>query len=262
MKAAIRALSLASIVLWVAILVFSVTAIQSVMNLDFQVGEIQTIPVGERVIFSLPFQIKNSGYYDIATLNVTTQILDYTGISIEVSETLIPVISRGNRVETAHNISINVYDVMSTDYIHLVLHDSFFDLQTFVSLNFAHAFPIQISLNASMPWGAPFSNFSVGDISVSPEYNSTHGEIRIPVTFENHSILAITGTLHLEILNDKEEVVTSGQTEVTVQPGNTYQDQINTYPSLGDAAKFTESGRVHLIFESPMRTVEWWTSYG
>ena len=262
MKPAIRALGLATTILWILIIVFSVTALQSIINLDIGFGEAQIFPSSKGMMFSLPFFINNTGYYDISELNVTTRITDYNGTLLALSKTFVPLVSRGSSVETAHNISVDLRDVMSMDYIQLFLNDSFFGLDTSIALNFAHIIPLQISTNATIPWGAPFSNFSVGEISVSPDYNDTHGEVVIPLSFENHAFFGITGTMQLETYNDVNELVASGKTDLDVPSQHTYEGQVYAYASLDDVSKLTESGNVRIIFETPMFIVDWWAPYG
>lgn len=261
MKPAIRALGLATTILWILIIVFSVTALQSIINLDIGFGEAQIFPSSEGMMFSLPFFINNTGYYDISELNVTTRITDYNGTLLALSKTFVPLVSRGSSVETAHNISVDLRDVMSMDYIQLFLNDSFFGLDTSIALNFAHIIPLQISTNATIPWGAPFSNFSIGEISSLP-HNDTHSEVVIPLSFENHAFFGITGTMQLETYNDVNELVASGKTDLDVPSQHTYEGQVYAYASLDDVSKLTESGNVRIIFETPMFIVDWWAPYG
>ena len=80
MKIATRMLTVASIILWVVILFFSVTAVYSVMNVGVNIGgEAQVLPTSNGIKFSLPFSIDNNGYYEIADLNVTTRVTDPDG---------------------------------------------------------------------------------------------------------------------------------------------------------------------------------------
>jgi len=259
MKPAIRALGIATITIWILLIVFSVTALYSVMNLGIDLGEPQYFPSNEGVVLSQPFFINNNGYYDISELNVTTRIEDSNGTLLTVSNTFVPLVSKGNNVEATHNISIELSD--ATERTELIFNDSFFVSDTFVALNFAHIVPVQMSMNMTVPWGAPFYNVSVEEISDLP-FNITHVRVVVPVSFENHSFLDITGTAQLEIYNDVNELVTSGETSLDVRSQNTYNEQVDTYVSLADVSKLTESGNVHFIFETPMFTVERWMPYG
>jgi len=257
MKPAIRALGIAIIIIWIFLIAFSVTALYSVMNLGIGFGEAQFFPSSTGVMLSLPFFINNSGYYDISELNVTTRITDSNGTLLTVSETFVPLVSTGSNIEAAHNISIELSDVM--ERIELIFNDSFFVFDTFVALNFARFVPVQLSMNMTVPWGAPFNNVSVGEISVLP-FNSTHVRVVVPLSFENNSYFDITGTMQLEIYNDVDELVTSGETSLDVRSQSPYDGQVDMDPT--EASKLTDSGRVHFIFETPMFTVEQWMPYG
>jgi hypothetical protein len=261
MKIAIRMLSIAIIILWLVILFFSVTAVYSVMNLGVNLGEVQILPSSKGITFSLPFSIDNNGYYEIADLNLTTRVTDTNETLIDLTETFVQSIPQDTTVNATHTIPVDLDSIMSLDYFPLLFEDSEFNVEIFVTLNFARAVPVQLSTNATVPWGAPLANFSIGSISVSP-LNSTHVEASIPIDFENHAILDLTGTLKLEVYNDSQNLITSGETVINVPSEHRYNDRIVMYTSLQDASKVASSGEVHLIFETPMFTVDWWDQYG
>jgi hypothetical protein len=261
MRQVVRALGWATSILWIGIILFSVTALYSVMNVDIGFGEAQIFPSSEGVVFSLPFHIDNNGYYDISELNITTIVTDRNGTLITLSETFVPLVSRGSSVETAHNVSIRLKDIMSIEFIPLLFNDSFFDLGTFITLNFAHAIPLQMSTHVTIPWGAPFYDLSVAKVSVIP-YNSTHFEVVISLSFENHAFFDITGTLQLEVYNNVNERVVSGRTSLDVPSGRKYDGQVIMYLDLVDLSGLTESGKVRVNFMTPMFVLEWWLPYG
>jgi len=261
MKIAIRMLGIATIILWLVILFFSVTAVYSVLNLVVNLGEVQMLPSSKGITFSLPFSIDNNGYYEIADLNLTTRVTDPDGTLIDLTETFVQSIPRDTTVNATHTIPIDLDSILSLDYLHFLFEDSEFNAEIFVGLNFARAVPVQLLTNATIPWGAPLADFSVGSISVSP-LNSTHAEASIPLSFENHAILDLTGTLTLELYNDSQNMITSEETIVRVPSQQSYSDRIVMYTSLQDASKVTSSGNVHVIFETPMFTVDWWDQYG
>jgi len=261
MKIAIRMLSIAAIILWIVILFFSVTAVYSVMNLGINVGEVQMLPSSNGIAFSLPFAIINNGYYELADLNLTTRVIDQNGTVFDVTETLVPSIPRGSNVNSTHTISVDLDDILSMDHVSLLLNDSSFNVEIFAALQFARAVPVQLSTNATIPWGAPFAHFTIRTISVSP-HNSTHVEARIPVSFENHAIIDLTGTLTVEVYSNSNEFITSGTASINVPPQQSYFDRLVGYAMQQDASKLTGSGKMHVIFETPLFVVDWWEQYG
>ena len=261
MKIAIRMLSIATVILWIVILFFSVTAVYSVMNVGISVGEVQMLPSSKGVTFSLPFSITNGGYYDLADLNLTTRITEPNGTVLDVTETFVPSIPKGTDINASHTIPIDIESILSLNHVSLLLNDSSFNVEVYAGLNFARAVPVQLATNVTLPWGAPLADFAVGTISVSP-YNDTHSEASIPVSFENHATLDIAGTLKLEVCNNLDEKIASGITVINVHPQQSYAGSIRVYPRLYDVSKLTGSGRIHMLFETPMFTVEWWEPYG
>ena len=256
MKQAIRALAIATLILWILLIAFAITAVYSVMNLGIDFGESQFFSSNGDVVLSLPFFINNRGYYDISELNVTTHVKNYNGTLLVLSETFVPLIASGSNVETAHNISIALPDILSMGYAEFLFNDSYFELDAFVALNFAHAIPVQISMNLTIPWGAPLSNLSIE--YVPPENNT----LVIPISFENHSFFDIVGTMQLEVYNDMNELVTSEQRSLNVFSYGEYDEPVEIYLSIGDLSKLTGSGNFRLVFDVPMFTVERWIPYG
>jgi hypothetical protein len=261
MKIVIRMLSIAAIILWVVILVFSVTAVYSVMNLGIDVGEVQMLPSSNGITFSLPFSITNNGYYELADLNLTTCVTDPNGTVLDRTETLVASIPRDSNVNASHTISVGLDSIMSMNHVYLLLNDSSFNVEIFASLDFAQAIPVQLSTNATIPWGAPFAHFSTGTISVS-SHNSTHVEAEMPVRFENHAVIDVTGTLKVELYDDSDQRIASGTANVNAPSQQRYAEDFVLYARQQDASKLTGSGNMHIVFETPVFVVEWWERYG
>ncbi len=261
MKIAVRMLSIATIILWLVILFFSVTAVFSVTNLGVNIGEVQMLPSTKGITFSLPFSITNNGYYELADLNLTTRVTDPNGTVLDLSETFVPSIPQGTHVNAPHTIPIDIDSFISMDHIPLMLNDSYFNVEIFACLNFARAVPVQLSTNTTIPWGAPLAQFSIGNISISP-HNRTHVEATIPISFENHAVVDIAGTLKIEVYNDSQELITSGLTTISVPSHHSYADSISAYVKQQDVLKLTSNGNRHMIFETPMFTLDWWEHYG
>ncbi|MCK4885065.1 hypothetical protein KAS24_03240 [Candidatus Bathyarchaeota archaeon] len=261
MNTAIRMLSITTFILWITIVFFSATAVYSVMNLGVNPGTVQMLPSGNGITFSLPFSITNNGFYELADLNLTTRVTDSAGTVLDLTETFVPSIPPGTNVNASHTIPIDLETILSMDHIPLLLDDSEFTVEIFAGLNFAQVVPVQISTNATIPWGAPFAHFSIGRISVSSQ-NSTHVEASIPVSFENHAIIEITGTLKLELINNSNEKIASGTTTISVPSQQNYADRILLYMKPQDISKLSGSGNLHMIFETPVFVVEWWEPYG
>ena len=261
MKIVTRMLTVASIILWLVILFFSVTAVYSVMNVGINIGEAQMLPSSTGINLSLPFSIDNGGYYEIADLNLTTRVTGHDGVVLDLTETFVDSIPQGTSVNASHTIKVDLEDILTLDYLPLMLNDTDFNVEIFAGLNFAGAIPVQLQTNVTLPWGAPFAGFSVGEVSVSL-HNSTHIEVAVPVTFENHAIIDIAGTLKIEVYNDSEERIASGRVALDVVRGQGFADDICIYSRYQDLVKVTGSGKLRLLFETPMFTVEWEEPYG
>ncbi|GAG06070.1 unnamed protein product, partial [marine sediment metagenome] len=69
-------------------------------------------------------------------------------------------------------------------------------------------------------------------------------------------------TLKLEFYNNSDEQIASGMTAISVPSQQNYADRIRVYARQQEISKLTGSGNLHIIFETPMFTVEWWEQYG
>jgi hypothetical protein len=261
MKIATSMLTVATIILWVLILFFSVTAVYSVMNVGVNIGEAQMLPTTNGIKFSLPFSINNNGYYEIADLNLTTRVTDPDGQVLDLTDTLVDSIPQGETVNASHTIEVDLEDILSMDHLTLLLNDSNFTVEIFADLNFARAVPVQLSTNVSLPWGAPFADFSVGDLSISL-HNSSYIELTIPVSFENHAIIDIAGTLKMEAYSNSDQRIASGVTNISVVSNQNFEDSILLYARAQDESKLVDGGKLHILFETYLFTVDWWEPYG
>jgi len=251
MRYAVRALSWATKILWILIIVFSATAVYSVMNVRMGFGQPQVFLSNDFVVISIPLFVNNTGLYDLSNLNMTVDVMDYNGSLLSTSTTFLPSISRGSSVETAHNISMSLNDIISKAPNYL-FNDTPFNVDLSLKLNFAHAIPFRVSTNTTIPWGAPLYNFSIGQISYE-YYNLTHHRVIIPLSFENHSpYFGIDGTMRVEFYNNRSEFVSSRTLSLNAPSHSRHDAQVEL---IVDASKLTKSGRVHFYFETSTFTL-------
>jgi hypothetical protein len=246
MRYAVRALGWATKIFWIFIIAFLVTSVYSAMNVKMSLGPPQLFLSNGFVVISVPLSINNSGLYDLSKLNVTVDVMDYNGSLVSTSTTFVPLIPRGSSVETAHNVSMNLDDIVSKAQIYL-FNDTIFNVDMSMKLKFADAIPFQISMNKTIPWGAPLYNFSVGQISYN-YYNVTHQRVIIPLSFENHSpYFGVDGRMQVEMYNDSGDVIGSGTLSLNVPSHSKYEGQVEL---IVDILELTPSGEVHFFFET------------
>ena len=246
MRYAARALGWATKILWILIIVFSVTSVYSAMNVRIGFGESQVILSKRLVVISIPLFINNTGLYDLSELNITADVMDYNQSLLSTSTTFVPLIPRGSSVETTHNISISLDAITSQAQTYL-FNDTVFNVDISAKLNFAHAIPFQVSTNMTMPWEAPLYNFSTGQISYN-YLNLTHQEVIIPISFENHSpYFGVDGFIQVEIYNDNDELLGFSVSDLNVPSHSSYDGQVEM---IVDVSKITGGGEAHFYFET------------
>jgi len=246
MRQALRALGWATKVLLILIIIFCVTSAYSAFNLRMGLGEPQATCSEGILLVSFPFFVNNSGYYDLSDLNLTTQVMDQNGTILSYSATFVPLVARGSNIVIMHNVSINLDN---TNLTRLLFQDDNFEASMAIAMKFARTIPIEILMNKTMPWGAPFYNFSIGEITYS--FNGTHNLGVAPIIFENHSPFSnVAGTIQFEIYNDEGEKVGSCLKSLDVPSNSGYQDQIDFV--VDDPLKLTPSGQMYVFFETSM----------
>jgi len=248
MRYVVRALGWATKIVWILIVVFAATSVYSALNVRMGFGQPQVFLSSESIVISVPLFVNNTGLYDLSELNMTVAVMDYNGSLVSTSTTFVPSIPRGSSIETAHNVSMSLDDITSK-LLNYLFNDTVFNVDMSLKLNFAHAIPFQISTNMTMPWGAPFYNFSIGQISYN-YLNLTHQELIVSMTFENHSpYFGVDGTMQVEIYNanDNGELLGFSTSDLNVPSHSSYAGQVEM---IVDASRITGSGEVHFYFET------------
>jgi hypothetical protein len=143
-------------------------------------------------------------------------------------------------------MSLSIEQVATGHLSRLLFNDSELEIEAVVRLLYARVFPFEISLNSSMPWGAPFANLTLGSISITP-LNLTHIRARVPLSFENHSFLALGGTLQLEIVDDANHLVGGGSTVLNAPSNSRFEADVEVL-TAGNPADFREA---RLYFQTP-----------
>jgi len=247
MRIPIRMISISTTFFWIFLIVFLVSAVYSVKDVQFDFGEPQIgLTSDNKILFSLPITIDNKGYYNIGCFNLTTEILDREGFMITRASTFIPVIEKDRQVMATHNVTIDINDLQnSQDYL---FNDTELEVRETVSIKLAEVIPVQASTNVSMPWGAPLYNFTLGKIEYAG-LNGTHMTVTVPISFENHASFDLTGSIQMRMYNSTEILVSEGQTTIETPQNTQYYGHVElNVPAIG----ITENGYFEVYFLTPL----------
>jgi len=240
-------ISISTTFFWIFLIVFLVSAVYSVKDVQFDFGEPQIgLTSDNKILFSLPITIDNKGYYNIGCFNLTTEILDREGFMITRASTFIPVIEKDRQVMATHNVTIDINDLQnSQDYL---FNDTELEVRETVSIKLAEVIPVQASTNVSMPWGAPLYNFTLGKIEYAG-LNGTHMTVTVPISFENHASFDLTGSIQMRMYNSTEILVSEGQTTIETPQNTQYYGHVElNVPAIG----ITENGYFEVYFLTPL----------
>ncbi len=247
MKIPIRIIGVATTFFWIFLIAFSVSAVYSVKDLQFDFGEPQIgVTSDNKILFSLPITIINKGYYNIGFFNVTTEVSDKKDFTIARGTTFIPIVKKGEGITTTHNATIDVNDLLQSNQNYL-FNDTELKILEVVSMRIAEVIPVQASTNLSIAWGAPLYNFTLGEI----EYaicNQTHLRAIITISFENHAFFDLTGSIQICMYNSTDMLVGEGQTTIEAQQSSPYHGYLELCVLT---AEMTESGYFEVCFLTP-----------
>lgn len=241
MKQTIRALGWANAIFWIILLLFTITVVYSAFQIQPRFGEPSVTNSNGALVVSLPLSISNGGFYDINRFNITTQISDNQGSAINRSSTLVSILPKGENTTIEHRMTLSIEQAATSNLSYLLFNDGELNVEAIVKLVYANAFPIEISSNFTTPWGAPFANLTLGNISV---ISSTR--VSMPLSFENHSFLEMNGTLRVEIVDSTSNVVGGTSVAFDAPPENRFERNIEVTVS-GSPAQIREA---RLYFET------------
>jgi len=235
MKQAIRALGLAIYIFWLVVIVFAVTIVYSATQLGVKLDteNSRTSTSGGTMVVSVPFSMENKGFYDISDLNITTIIHESNGVLVSNSSTVVSLISSGSKVDETHKISISLDKMSPASLSRLLFNDTNFDIDWSLALSYARVIPLKISTNSKMEWGAPLYNLDIGDIPTPQDYNISHVQAILPISFENHSFFTLNGNMRIEIINTLNQRVGGSTTHVTVPSESSYSNRLPVYVTKG-----------------------------
>jgi hypothetical protein len=247
MNVPLRALSWAIRFFWLITLAFAVTCVYSATLINVEFGE--PTPSSDESGFhvTFPITLDNRGYYSIADLNLTTTIADNENSSMSEATSHVPDIQPQSEITILHNVSLDLRSILTkADYL---FNDSDLTLHASISLSYADLIPFGLEADTAIPWGAPLFNLTVG----TPEYSSYDAvslRASLPISFQNHSpYLSVTGTVHVEVLNSRNQLLGEDAVFVDVPSNTAYNGEFET---LVNAATITHGAEIRVYFETEM----------
>lgn len=244
MNVTIRMIGLATAFCWIFLIAFFVSAAYSTKDLRFDFGELQMFVTSDnKLLLSFPISVENKAYYNIGFFNITTEVSDLNGLTIGRGSTFIPIIRNGESLTDFHNLTLDTNGLLENGP-HYLFNDSELRVNQFGSFIIAEVIPVQVTTNFSIPWGAPFYNFTLKE-PMTEAFNMTHFRVTAPLSFENHAPFNITGNVAVKIYNSAEVLVGREKTAIEVTQYSSYYGFVEFYVPT-DA--FTKSGRFEVYF--------------
>jgi hypothetical protein len=218
MKVPIRTITVATSVLWVLLIIFSVSVIYSMKDVRLDVGKPQTTVTPDReLLVSFPIGIVNKGYFSLNDFNVSTEAQDEQKSTIAQGSTFVPVIKPGETLNRTLQMGTNLTDMLRT-HQNLVLNDTELQVNATVSMKAGELIALQVSSNLAMPWGAPLCNLTIATpeftTQIDPNFTNYY-TVAVPIAFENHAFFDLNGTVRLNMYNSSS--ILTGTTEIALE---------------------------------------------
>jgi hypothetical protein len=207
-------MGIATTLLWILLIAFFVSAVYSIKDVDFRLdfSRLSTpyLTADNKLVFSVPVNISNRGFYDLGSFNMTTVISDEEGSINLRDSTFVDVVRKGENVTTFHNISLNV-DSLLQNYL---FNDTSLKIKATIGMSIAKVIPIQVATSQPVPWSAPISNLSVG-LSTPRFLNMTHVLLTVSISFENRNdFVDVGGFMKLRGYNDANVFLGESQARI------------------------------------------------
>jgi len=237
LRVTLRALSVATGLLWLFVGLFLATAIYSAMQIGIEEVSISPPRVeGAALYYNITIAIYNGGFYDISNLTITTtMILNQTGDVILSTSSMLPAIEKGGRGTLVHVVVLDLAAVQEENaavFRMLMLNNSDITVVSSIGLLYAYTFWTELSTNFTAAWGAPLSGMRVWDYELSGNVFSFN------MTFVNNSLMSYS--FWVEVLNDQGEVVGTSS-PVDMAPGYVLTGRVSVLVDLGG---WTDSGTI------------------
>ena len=251
MRIPIRVIGIATMFFWAFLILFFIYAVYSVKDVQFNIGDPRLgIDSNDRLLLSLPITVDNRGYHNLGSFNVTTLISETGGAEITRQSTFIPLIEKGTTVQTTHNVTIAMDDLLNNSLDYLFNDTELMVYATF-GTSLAEVIPVQASKNISLFWGAPLYSFMIESLEYAA-LNSTHMAVNIPISFENHACFNLAGTIRIRMFNDSSIRIGEGQEIVEAAQGEAYRGNIPLEVSLDDLSR---TGYFEVFFSNELFSV-------
>jgi len=240
-------IGIATTFFWIFLIAFFASAAYSVKDFHFDIGEpFLTLTSDNKLLFCLPVDIENKGYYNIGLFNITTETMDRNNSIIAKGSTFIPVIKAGAEITAFHNLTLDIENLLEVASYYL-FNDTELSVSVLVDMKIAEIIPVQASTNFTFPWGAPFYNFRTEE-PIFEMWNYTHFRVKVPISFENHASFNVSGKILLKMYNDADSLVGCGETVIEVEQQSAYSGFITLYVS---ASEVTPKGFLEVYFSTP-----------
>lgn len=231
MRIAIRIIGVATTVIWVFLILFSISAIYSMKDIRVNLGRASIgTTENHEVQFSFPVTIVNTGFYDLADFNISTVVFSSNSSKATEGFVYVPLVPHEHTINITHDLKLNVTELLQTNQ-NLVFNDTELTANMTVCMKAANSIPIRASSNISVPWGAPLAKLAVNNPEFSTD-NGIHPYVVVPVSFENHASFNLTGKIQLQVYNTTGSLVTQTETDIDVSQHSAYNGELELFIPL------------------------------
>ena len=190
MKAALRILGFATIILWILVGAFIGLTLYSATKIQIKRFAGGGGFVGNKFVIQVNATLFNGGYFDITNIDLLTRLhMPLVGVELNRSSTKVPAIRAGEEGRIRHEFMLDFPTLLSRPEVirALLLNSTDLELMFFFSFTYAVVFTVKMNMSTSMEWKAPLSGFKVREYEISS--SGTEVDLILNITFKNESDL-------------------------------------------------------------------------
>jgi hypothetical protein len=229
MKVLFRMITVATSLIWILLIVFTVSAIYCMKDIHLDIGSPQSAAgPNNELIIDFPIGITNNAFYNLENFNISTEIRDLQTALIAQGFTFIPNIERGESINLTYQMTMNLTEFIQ-NHQNLAVDDTELQANITISMKAAQLIPLQVSSNRTVPWGAPLYNFTLGAPEITMQASPSSMNrclVTIPMSFENHACFDLMGTIKLSMYNDTNLLTGTGATVLKAPSLSNYKQDV------------------------------------
>jgi len=249
MRAAVKALSVLSTLLWLVLigLVVSSFYFAATGGVIIYVGE-PYVEVEEGLLAYVAYvHVRNHGLLSLQRLILNGTLVDSNGHLVGWNETLVGSVGPGREETIRYAIYLNLTEIGSDPELSYLMEEAAtLNMTVVASVVYSYLFPLRVKASYPVEWSPPLENLHI----IGPNLSITGTQMSLGIYFTNKAVFDLRGDVDVHIYDAGGDLLGSGTTGISVQRGE--KADIQVVISLDKPLKPPISGTYVIVFRTDM----------